>query len=61
MRRATVLLALLVLASSCGSSPPPRAEHASTGLVDVASVLPVRGAFNRDAGKRRLLVVLSPT
>jgi hypothetical protein len=61
MRRATLLLALLVLASACGSSSPPRAEHASTRLVDVSSVLPVRGAFNRDAGKTRLLVLLSPT
>jgi len=61
VRRATVLLALLVLASSCGSSSPPPAEHASTRLVDVESVLPVRGAFNRDAGKTRLLVLLSPT
>jgi hypothetical protein len=61
MRRATVLLSLLLVASACGSSEPPRAEHAGTRLVDLSSVLPVRGAFNRDAGKTRLLVVLSPT
>jgi hypothetical protein len=61
MRRVPVLVALALVAASCGSSSPPRAEHATTQLVDVSSVLPVRGAFNRDAGKTRLLVLLSPT
>jgi len=61
MRRTTALLALVLVASACGSSPAPRTEHASSRLVDVSSVLPVRGAFNRDAGKTRLLVLLSPT
>jgi hypothetical protein len=62
MRRAAVLLVLALAASACGSTPStaPRARHAA-GLVDVSSVFPVRGAFNRDAGKKRLLVLLSPT
>ena len=62
MRRATALLALVLLASACGSSAsPPRAERTSGGLVDVSNVLPLRGAFNRDTGRTRLLLVLSPT
>jgi hypothetical protein len=61
VRRVPVLIALTLVAAACGSSSPPRAERATTQLVDVSSVLPVRGAFNRDAGKTRLLVLLSPT
>ena len=61
MRRVPVLVAMALVAAACGTSSPPRAEHPTTRLVDVSSVLPVRGAFNRDAGKTRLLVLLSPT
>jgi hypothetical protein len=66
MRRLTPLLALVLLATACGSSPSPSvrpstARPANGRLVDVSSVLPVRGAFNRDAGRTRLLLVLSPT
>jgi hypothetical protein len=61
MRRAPALLVLALVVSACGSGTAPRAEHAGARLVDVSSVLPVRGAFNRDAGKTRVLVLLSPT
>jgi hypothetical protein len=61
MRRAPSLFVVVLVAAACGSSPPPSTSHRQARLLDVSSVLPVRGAFNRDAGKKRLLVVLSPT
>jgi hypothetical protein len=57
------VLAVVVLASCGGggepeasSSPAPAAE-----LADVAGVLDLRAAFNRDSGRPRLLLLLSPT
>jgi hypothetical protein len=61
MWRASSLFALVLVVAACGSGAPSSGSQRPARLVNVSSVLPVRGAFNRDAGKTRLLVLLSPT
>lgn len=65
MRR---FLALLVttaaLVAGCGGShsSPGGAETAARPAVrDIDNVLALRGAFNADRGKTRLLLIFSPT
>jgi hypothetical protein len=64
------LLAALVLASCGGgdggggkpeAAPAPAPAAGAAELTDVAGVLDLRAAFNRDSGRPRLLLLLSPT
>jgi hypothetical protein len=63
------LLAALVLASCGGGDDSGGAPEAASNpapaaaaeLTDVAGVLDLRAAFNRDSGRPRLLLLLSPT
>jgi hypothetical protein len=64
MRRSIVLLLAAALLAGCGSEssldsrePVARAPRVRT----VDNVLELRAAFNEDAGKARLLLILSPT
>ena len=56
-----VLLAALALAG-CGGNETAAPETTDTGDVEeLANVLDLRSAFEADAGKTRLIVLLSPT
>lgn len=57
------LLALAVLAlAGCGGDETATPEATSAGEVqELANVLDLRAAFEADAGKPRVIVLLSPT
>ncbi len=56
------LLALVLALAACGGSATKDAAPAGDDPVtDVRNVLDVRSAFEADAGKARLLVLLAPT
>ncbi len=63
MRRlALVLLALVFLAGCGGNEETAAPEAASTeGVEDLTNVLALRSDFEADAGKTRVIVLLSPT
>ena len=67
MRRAALLLALLALAGCGGddeTAAPETAEPAAPATDEVkelANVLDLRSDFEADAGKTRVIVLLSPT
>lgn len=63
VRAFVVALAALALAACGGGGEPDEgaAPAASGELRDLSSVLDLRAAFNDDAGRPRLLVLLSPT
>ena len=55
------MLAALALAG-CGGSESAAPETTDTGDVEeLSNVLELRSAFEADAGKARLIVLLSPT
>jgi hypothetical protein len=57
-----LLAAFLLLLAGCGGSGAKTAEPGKADPVtDVRNVLDVRAAFEADAGKTRLLVLLAPT
>jgi hypothetical protein len=56
----TVLAGIVVLAG-CGGSGEEEAASPAGGVQELASVEPLKEAFNADAGKTRLLLILSPT
>jgi predicted small lipoprotein YifL len=75
VRRVGLLAALLALAG-CGGSDPATVEPAATSapeasspapaaetgeIRDLANVLALRSDFEADAGKQRVLLLLSPT
>ena len=65
MRRVGLLVALLALAGCGGDKDPEEsapAPTAETGEVrDLGNVLALRSDFEADAGKQRVLLLLSPT
>ena len=63
MRRLALLLAALFLLAGCGGDDEAAApEAASTdGIEDLMNVLELRSDFEADAGKTRVIVLLSPT
>lgn len=56
----TAFAAIVVLAG-CGGSDEEEAAAPAAGVEDLASVESLKEAFNTDAGKTRLLLILSPT
>jgi hypothetical protein len=62
MRRAVALALLLVAAAGAGCGGSSNEPRSSSGdVVDLTSVDQVRAAFTNDAGKPRLVLLLSPT
>lgn len=70
LRAALLLLFVLVLAGCGGGSgddaaAPPQAEPGEaarpTGVEELANVLQLRSDFEADAGRTRVLFLLSPT
>jgi hypothetical protein len=60
----TVLAGIVVLAvAGCGGSgdTSPTAQAMSSSVRDLESVDPLKETFNADAGRSRLLLILSPT
>ena len=63
MKRGALLAALVVALAGCGDEDGggDYAAPAESGIVELGNVLDLRAAFEADAGKTRLLVLLSPT
>ena len=66
-RRVAIALALGVSVAGmagCGSSGDAAANEATqqrASVTDISNVVELRGVFNDDPGKPRLLLILSPT
>jgi hypothetical protein len=54
LRNTSLLAAAVLVASACGAATQPK-------LHDISSVDELEEAFERDAGKPRLVLLLSPT
>jgi hypothetical protein len=54
---------LVVVSSACGSSlsPASGATSASARVTEFRSIADLQDRFNRDAGKVRLILLISPT
>jgi ABC-type glycerol-3-phosphate transport system substrate-binding protein len=65
VRRAALLLLLLVLAlTGCGGgeeSAPTTQIEPTAGVQELDNVLALRSDFEADAGKTRVILLLSPT
>jgi ABC-type glycerol-3-phosphate transport system substrate-binding protein len=59
--RALAALALVLALAGCGGGDEPAAAPAAPEVTDVRNVLDLRAAFEADAGRTRLLVLVSPT
>ena len=62
VRRALVLL-LVAMAAGCGGGAEPEQQAAAPedDVRELANVLQLRSDFEADAGKTRVLLLLSPT
>jgi hypothetical protein len=61
-----VLLVLSILVGSCtgggqGSGGGPGARSTSAAVQELGSIATLHDAFNKDAGKVRLVLLISPT
>jgi len=65
MRRAAALLLLVAALAGCGGGGDPASEGTATapagGVRELANVLDLRSDFEADAGKTRVIILLSPT
>jgi hypothetical protein len=65
MRSAAVLLLALLAVAGCGGdeerATPETAVAPETAVKELANVLDLRSDFAADAGKTRVIVLLSPT
>ena len=61
LRTAFLVLAVLALAACGGDERAAPETSAGGGVQELANILDLRAAFEADAGKPRLLVLLSPT
>lgn len=59
-----ILLALAVASSACGSGANPKTEESPTRsatVTELRNVSELGDRFNQDAGKVRLILLISPT
>jgi len=61
MRRAVGFAVLLLAIASAGCGGSSGEQRSSGDVVNLTSVAQVRSAFTHDAGKPRLMLLLSPT
>ena len=63
MRRLALLLLASVVLAGCGGDEETAAPEATAadGVEELANVLELRADFEADAGKTRVIVLLSPT
>jgi hypothetical protein len=61
VRRLLTVLAAIVVLAGCGGSDEEESAPPAAGIQELTSVGPLKEAFNADAGKTRLLLILSPT
>ncbi len=63
MRRLALLLLALVVLAGCGGDEETAAPEATAAdsVEQLANVLELRADFEADAGKTRVIVLLSPT
>ena len=61
MRNAVLLLLLLAAAGCGGGEASPRQPEPTAGVQELENVLALRADFEADAGKTRVILLLSPT
>ena len=64
MKRAALLAALVLALAGCGDGDGGGSDYAApaeSGIVELGNLLDLRADFEADAGKTRVLVLLSPT
>jgi hypothetical protein len=61
VRPLLTVLGAIVLLAGCGGSDEEEPAAPAGGVEELTSVEPLKQAFNADTGKKRLLLILSPT